>query len=126
MKLSNFARKFTEHSGINLLMEDLGEAMAGGTDMLMLGGGNPAHIPEVQAFFQDRMQRIAARPAEFAHIIGNYDPPKGDKRFIGAVADLIREEYGWDIGPQNIALTAGSQAGFFLLFNMFTGEHIKQ
>ncbi|NKB37538.1 MAG: valine--pyruvate transaminase [Gammaproteobacteria bacterium] len=122
MEFSKFAKKFTEHSGINQLMEDLGEAMAGDNDMLMLGGGNPAHIPEVQAFFQDRMQRIAAKPAEFAHIIGNYDPPKGDKQFIRALVDLIRDQYGWDVGPDNIALTAGSQAGFFLLFNILAGE----
>ncbi len=122
MEFSKFAKKFTEHSGINQLMEDLGDAMAGDNDVLMLGGGNPAHIPEVQAFFQDRLQRIAAKPAEFAHIIGNYDPPKGDKQFINALVDLIRDQYGWEIGPDNIALTAGSQAGFFLLFNMLAGE----
>lgn len=103
-------------------MEDLGDAMAGDQDVLMLGGGNPAHIPEMLAFFQDRMQRIIENPAEFAHIIGNYDPPKGDKRFIAALSDLIRKEYGWNIGPDNIALTAGSQAGFFILFNMLAGE----
>jgi valine--pyruvate aminotransferase len=88
----------------------------------MLGGGNPAHIPEMLAFFQDRMQRIIEKPAEFAHIIGNYDPPKGDKQFIVALSDLFRKEYAWDIGPENIALTAGSQAGFFMLFNMLAGE----
>lgn len=122
MQFSKFAKKFTEHSGISQLMEDLGDAMAGDQDVLMLGGGNPAHIPEVLTFFQDRMQRILQNPAEFAHIIGNYDPPKGDKQFIRALSDLIRKEYGWDIGPENISLTAGSQAGFFLLFNMLGGE----
>ncbi len=122
MQFSKFAKRFTEHSGISQLMEDLGDAMAGDQDVLMLGGGNPAHIPEMLAFFQDRMQRIIDRPAEFAHIIGDYDPPKGDKRFIKALATLIRKEYGWDIGPENIVLTAGSQAGFFLLFNTLAGD----
>jgi len=122
MKFSNFANKFTQHSGISQLMEDLGDAMAGDEDVMMLGGGNPAQIPEMLAFFQDRMERIIQNPAEFAHIIGNYDPPKGDRRFIIALAALLREEYGWDLGPENIALTAGSQAGFFMLFNMLAGE----
>jgi valine--pyruvate aminotransferase len=122
MEFSKFAKKFTDHSGIGQLMEDLGNAMAGDQEVLMLGGGNPAHIPEMLAFFQDRMQRIVESPAEFAHIIGNYDPPVGDKQFITALAELIRGEYSWDIGPENIALTAGSQAGFFMLFNMLAGE----
>jgi valine--pyruvate aminotransferase len=122
MKFSKFAKKLTDHSGISLLMEDLGNAMSGDENVLMLGGGNPAHLPEMQAFFQDRMQRIMESPGEFAHIIGNYDPPKGDQKFISALTRLINNEYGWDIGTENIALTAGSQAGFFMLFNMLAGE----
>ena len=122
MQFSNFAKRFTDHSGISRLMEDLGDAMAGDQEVLMLGGGNPAHIPEVLAFFQDRMQRIADNPTEFARVIGNYDPPKGDKQFIAALARLIQQQYGWDVGPENIVLTAGSQAGFFILFNTLAGE----
>ena len=122
MQFSRFAQRYTEHSGIVQLMEDLGEAMAGSGPRYMLGGGNPAHIPEVEAFFQERMQRLVQDPAEFSHFIGNYDPPRGEMRFINALADLFRDEYGWDIGPQNIVLTAGSQSAFFLLFNMLAGE----
>ncbi|MGH8246518.1 MAG: aminotransferase class I/II-fold pyridoxal phosphate-dependent enzyme, partial [Gammaproteobacteria bacterium] len=122
MTLSDFGKRFTRPSGILQLMEDLGEALAGDGDILMLGGGNPAHIPEVQAFFQERLQRIVEDPAELAHIIGDYDPPRGDGRFIRALADLLNREYGWEIGPENISLTGGSQSGFFLLFNMFAGE----
>jgi len=122
MQFSNFAKRFTDHSGISQLMEDLGDAMAGDKEVLMLGGGNPAHIPEVLAFFQDRMQRIADNPTELARVIGNYDPPKGDKQFIAALARLIRQQFGWDVGPENIVLTAGSQAGFFILFNSLAGE----
>ena len=122
MKFSSFGRRYSRHSGISQLMEDLGHAMAGGKKLLMLGGGNPAHIPEVQAFIQERLQRMAENPAELAHVIGNYDPPKGESQFIDALAALFREQYGWDIGPGNIALTAGSQSAFFLLFNMFAGD----
>ncbi|MDF7801127.1 hypothetical protein P4C99_16745 [Pontiellaceae bacterium B1224] len=52
MNLSKFGEKFTRKAGITQLMDDLGAAMAGG-DMLMLGGGNPAHIPEGQDFSDD-------------------------------------------------------------------------
>jgi len=106
-------------------MEDLGNALAGNEEILMLGGGNPSHIPQVQQFFHERMQRILDNPAEFSHIIGNYDSPQGERQFIHALANLLGNEYGWKIGPENIALTAGSQAGFFLLFNMFGGEYAE-
>jgi valine--pyruvate aminotransferase len=121
MNFSTFHKRFTEDSGIVHLMEDLGDANTGEKDILMLGGGNPAHIPEVQQFFQERLQRIAADPVEFAGVIGNYDPPRGDPRFISALVDLFTSEYGWDLGPRNIVLTAGSQSAFFMLFNMFSG-----
>jgi len=110
------------NSGIVQLMEDLGNALSENKDMLMMGGGNPSHIPEVQQFFHDKMQRVLDRPAEFAHMIGDYDSPQGDKPFLEAIAELLNAENDWDLSSKNVALTAGSQAGFFLLFNIFAGE----
>lgn len=122
MKLSDFAQRFTSDSGINLLMEDLGAAMAGGQEVLMLGGGNPAHIPEAQALFRERMGRLLDEPDEFARVIGDYDSPQGNRAFLIALAELLNREYGWGLTPDNIALTNGSQSAFFLLFNMFAGR----
>ena len=110
------------NSGIVQLMDDLGNALSTDKDMLMMGGGNPSHIPEVQQFFHDKMQRILDRPAEFAHMIGDYDSPQGDKLFLEAIAELLNKENDWNLTYRNVALTAGSQAGFFLLFNMFGGK----
>lgn len=122
MNLSKFAQRFSERSGIVLLMDDMAGAMAGGQDVLMLGGGNPAHIPDVQAFFRERMQRILDTPGEFARVIGDYDLPQGNMKFLEAIADLLNHEYGWSLTAENVALTNGSQSAFFLLFNMFAGE----
>ncbi|HEY5621167.1 MAG TPA: hypothetical protein VIR77_01060, partial [Pontiella sp.] len=121
MNLSKFGEKFTRKAGITQLMDDLGSAMAGG-DMLMLGGGNPAHIPEIQQTFRRRMEQILAEPSGFETMIGNYDGSRGNEAFIAALADMLRETFGWDIGPQNIALTNGSQNAFFCLFNLFAGD----
>ena len=53
MKLSKFGNKFTGHSGILSLMDDLGAAMAAGSgDVLMLGGGNPGRVPAMEAMFR--------------------------------------------------------------------------
>ncbi len=121
MNLSNFGKKFTRKAGITQLMDDLGSAMADG-DMLMLGGGNPAHIPAVQDVFRKRMQDILAEPKGFESMIGNYDGSRGNAAFIEALAKLLSETFGWEIGPENIALTNGSQNAFFCLFNLFAGE----
>jgi valine--pyruvate aminotransferase len=121
MNLSKFGEKFTRKAGITQLMDDLGSAMAGG-DMHMLGGGNPAHIPEVQDHFRKRMETILAEPGGFETMIGNYDGSRGNAAFIEALADMLRETFGWEVGPENIALTNGSQNAFFCLFNLFAGE----
>ena len=122
MKLSKFGEKLAGKSGINLLMDDLGKAMAGGQDMLMLGGGNPGHIPAVQERFRDCMKEIMEQDGMFERILGNYDTPQGHAPFLKALASLLRDEFGWEISPKNIALTNGSQSAFFILFNMFAGE----
>ncbi len=121
MNLSKFGEKFTRKAGITQLMDDLGEAMAK-DEMLMLGGGNPAHIPAVQDRFRKRMMDILAEPKGFESMIGNYDSSRGNAAFIEALADMLRETFGWAIGPENIALTNGSQNAFFCLFNLFAGE----
>lgn len=121
MKYSNFAKRFSSDLGIVQLMDDLGSAMAA-NNMLMLGGGNPSHIPQVQQYFFERLQRLVERPAELSGVIGNYDPPEGEQQFIEALVDYLNQQYDWGLSKNNIALTAGSQSAFFLLFNMFAGD----
>lgn len=123
MQFSSFSERFMGSAGILQLMQDLGEAMAeGGENVCMLGGGNPASIPEINDYLHRRMQAILDEPGRFARVIGNYDSPQGEQAFIHALVRLLRNEYGWAIGPENVALTAGSQAAFFMLFNLFGGE----
>ena len=48
MKFSAFGDKFNGPSGIGNLMDDLGKALAGSEPVLMLGGGNPGSVPEIE------------------------------------------------------------------------------
>ena len=108
MNFSRFGTKFTCQSGILQLMDDLGEALSVNRNMLMLGGGNPAHIPEVQDHFRRRMKQMLDDGVDFARAIGDYDSPQGNNAFVSSLARLLRESYGWMLGPENIALTTGS------------------
>ena len=120
---SLFGEYLAGGSGIEELMDDLGRAMAGAHGPVsMLGGGNPAHIPEVQAVIRRRMEEVMADGSAFERMMTNYDPPKGNAAFIESLASLLRREFDWDIGPENIAVTAGGQTAFFLLFNLLAGE----
>jgi valine--pyruvate aminotransferase len=120
MHFSKFGTKFTSHTGILQLMDDMGKAFAEG-NKIMLGGGNPSHIPEVEAELRARMEKIL-KDDTFEKMVGDYDSPEGDHEFIEALVQLFKKEYDWDISSENIALTNGSQTSFFYLFNMFAGE----
>jgi len=122
MKFSKFGNRFTRNTGARQLMDDLGAAMASEDPVMMLGGGNPAHIPAVLQLLAERTREVAANPREFRRMIADYASPVGEDLFRASLARLLKREYGWPIGPEHIALTGGSQAGFFQLFNLLAGE----
>lgn len=121
VSFSQFGQKLTTRSGILALMDDLGRALTLQPDMRMLGGGNPAAVPEVQQLWRERMQTLLAEGTAFDRMLVNYDPPQGNPHFIRALASLLRREFGWEIGEENIAITNGGQSAFFFLFNLLGG-----
>ena len=123
MNFSSTGRLLAGPSGIKELMDDLGHALAdSGPSAHMLGGGNPAHIPAVEAVWRKRMEAITTDPATLRRTLGIYDPPRGNPAFLEALASLLRDACGWPIGPENIAITPGGQTAFFLLFNLLAGR----
>lgn len=123
MKVSALGSLLAGGSGIEQLMNDLGHALAAsGPSPLMLGGGNPAHIPEIEKLWTKLMAQILEHPATLRRTLGIYDPPKGNPAVLEALAYLLRSEYGWPVGPENIAVTPGGQTAFFFLFNLFGGK----
>lgn len=115
-------KKLTARTGILELMDDLGRAMTEHPDMLMLGGGNPAAVPAVQKIWRNRMQELVADGHAFDRMLGNYDPPQGNPRFIRALSNLLRINFDWEIQPSNLAVTNGGQSAFFFLFNLLAGR----
>lgn len=109
-------------SGILDLMDDLGRALTLDPGMRMLGGGNPAHIPEMDAVWRRRLEEILSDGDEAERMLGNYDPPRGNPRFLEALAGCLRRAFGWELTPENLAVTPGGQSAFFFLFNLLAGE----
>lgn len=120
MTFSLFGDKFTRHSGITRLMEDLNDGLRT-PGAIMLGGGNPAQIPEMNTYFQTLLAEMLEN-GKATDALCNYDGPQGKTELLTLLAAMLREALGWDIEPQNIALTNGSQSAFFYLFNLFAGR----
>ena len=121
-KLSKFGKRFSRVTGTAQLMSDLGRAIAEDPSALLLGGGNPGTVPEMEALFRRRLHEIGDSPDEIRRMMGNYAHPKGEIGFRKSLARLLSRKYGWPITADNIALTSGSQTGFFQLFNMLAGD----
>jgi valine--pyruvate aminotransferase len=122
LKLSAFGEKFVGHSGIVGLMDDLGNAMVENPAMIMMGGGNPGRVPHMEAVFQQRLEAVMRDPQQRHRLFGRYQSPQGDLDFRRCVADFLAGEFGWRLGPANIAIANGSQSAFFTLFNLFAGD----
>lgn len=119
--------KFGQHlglgSGIGELMDDLGHALASGNpDIRMLGGGQPAQIPAMNAVWRRSLEELMEQTGGLDRTLTSYDPPRGNPAFLEAVAALFRENFGWDITADNVAVTCGGQTAFFFLFNLLAGE----
>ncbi len=123
MEFSTFGERLTGGSGIEELMDDLGNALAhGGPDVRMLGGGQPARIPEMTAIWKQQLTAILSEPDGVDRLVGNYDPPRGNPKFLSALAALFRKTFAWQITEKNLAITNGGQTAFFFLFNTLAGQ----
>ncbi len=120
MNFSDFGQRFSRFSGITLLMDDLNEGLQQ-DDVVMLGGGNPAAIPEVLECIQRSLGDLL-ESKELVKALANYDAPQGKHAFLDSLAEYFNDRYQWGISRNNIALTHGSQSAFFSLFNGFGGR----
>lgn len=119
MEFSKFGEKFNRYAGITQLMDDLNDGLRT-PGAIMLGGGNPAAIPEMLDYFQQASQEMLDS-GELVNALANYDGPQGKDAFVKSLAKLLKETYGWNISEKNISLTNGSQSAFFYLFNLLAG-----
>lgn len=120
MTFSVFGDKFTRSTGISRLMGDMNEGLRT-PGAVMLGGGNPAQIPEMQDYFQTLLTEMLGE-GKLTEALCNYDGPQGKDVLRHSLAGMLQKELGWELDAKNIALTNGSQSAFFYLFNLFAGR----
>ncbi len=129
MKFTDFGERFRSPTGIGVLMEDLARLKNSERHYLMLGGGNPGRVPEAVSAYRSALSNITSDSNTFFDTLGSYADPRGSTTLIKALVTLFNTTYGWNVTPDNIVLTNGSQNAFFLLFNLLAGpshgEHRK-
>ncbi len=121
LHLSSIGDHFNKESGTRLLMDDLGEVQRGGQHFLNLGGGNPSHVPAVHEWFSRRLAELSAARS-LDTVFATYDEPQGPADFREVFAKFLCARLGWPVSAENILCTSGSQASFFMLFNVLAGR----
>lgn len=112
---------FDVDSPTRALMDDLGEVQRRPEAFINLGGGNPARVPEVHTHFATRLTQLASERRLDSAFAG-YEDPQGPLDFRKQVAAFLARRQGWPVSADNILCTAGSQASFFMLFNLLAGD----
>lgn len=84
-------------------MDDLNDGLRT-PGAIMLGGGNPAKIPQMTDYFTQLCADML-REGKLTDALCNYDGPQGKDALLQALAKMLRDEFGWQIEAQNIALT---------------------
>ena len=121
-KLSKFGEKFSQESGIISLMKDLGSALNENPDLIFMGGGNPARIPQIEDYFHQRLKQVAESENERFNLLSVYQSPQGELQLRKEMADYLGRRFEWQITEKNIAFANGSQSAFFTIYNLLAGE----
>ena len=122
MKLSSFGEKLTNGSGIVDLMQDLGSALNENPNMIFMGGGNPARIPQMEAVFKTQYKKLIESSEQLYSTTGVYQSPQGEQGFRREIAAMLNKQFDWPVTEENIAISNGSQSAFYILFNLLAGQ----
>lgn len=122
MKLSLFGEKLTNGSGIVDLMQDLGSALNENPNMIFMGGGNPARIPQMEAVFKTQYKKLIESSEQLYSTTGVYQSPQGEQGFRREIAAMLNKQFDWPVTEENIAVSNGSQSAFYILFNLLAGQ----
>ncbi|PKA28276.1 valine--pyruvate transaminase [Leptospira levettii] len=116
---SLWADRLRKNQGIRSLMEDLGQA-TGDPNEILLGGGNPAPIPEAEAIFEETFGKLAKDPI-LRSLLGDYQAPIGNDSFRELAAEYLSPLLQSKLKKENIAFFNGSQNAYSFLLNLHSG-----
>lgn len=126
IQFSALGEKLSGPCGIQELMDDLGQALSFDPGMRMLGGGNPAAIPEMQALWRKQWGSLLNDPDRLDRVLLNYDGPAGNSTFRRAFTGYLQRECGWSCEEKNVVVMPGGQTAFFDLFALLAGQDGKR
>lgn len=121
MRLSISGNKMAGLSGLRSIMEDVAASTTdtSADEWLNLSVGNPALIPAVRDMWRAALTEAIAE--DFDEAGCHYGPSRGSHVLVEAIASYFHRTYGWQLGPENVAVGPGSQMVCFAAAALFAG-----
>lgn len=125
-RLSHVGTKMNRLTGVREIMKDIMQALRSDPSKkwLNLSPGNPLVLPELEKMWRELASEVIDSP-EFGVIVGRYGMTQGYEPFIDAVVETYNRLYNWGITRENVLITPGTQALYFLLSNLLAGQDPK-
>ena len=121
-KLSAHGARMSRLTGVRAIMQDIKQTLAASPHdpWVNLSAGNPVVLPAVEAMWRKHTHELTDS-GDFGDIVCRYGDTQGHLPLIDAVVNLFNTKYGWNIGPDNVLITPGSQNLLFAAANSFCG-----
>lgn len=120
--LTQFGQQMSHLTGVRAIMKDIIETLRSdkSVDFINLSAGNPVILPEVEQLWRDCTARLLDS-SEYGEVVCRYGSSRGYEPLIDAIATDFSRRYGLSLSADNILITPGSQALYFLAANAFGG-----
>ncbi|EKV03643.1 alanine-alpha-ketoisovalerate (or valine-pyruvate) aminotransferase [Leptolyngbya sp. PCC 7375] len=120
--LTKFGQQMSHLTGVRAIMKDIIETLQSGqsADFINLSAGNPVILPEVEQLWRDCTTDLLAS-SDYGEVVCRYGSSRGYEPLIDAIATDFNQRYNLSLTAENILITPGSQALYFLAANALGG-----
>ncbi|MBE9067080.1 valine--pyruvate transaminase [Leptolyngbya cf. ectocarpi LEGE 11479] len=120
--LTQFGQQMSHLTGVRAIMKDIIETLQSGqsTDFINLSAGNPVILPAVEQLWRDCTAELLAS-TDYGEVVCRYGSSRGYEPLIDAIKNDFNQRYSLNLTTENILITPGSQALYFLAANAFGG-----
>ncbi|MEM7796766.1 MAG: valine--pyruvate transaminase [Cyanobacteria bacterium P01_C01_bin.118] len=120
--LTQFGQQMSHLTGVRAIMKDIIETLQSGqsAEFINLSAGNPVILPEVEQLWRDCTADLLASE-DYGEVVCRYGSSRGYEPLIDAISTDFNQRYDLSLKPENILITPGSQALYFLAANAFGG-----
>lgn len=120
--LTQFGQQMSHLTGVRAIMKDIIETLQSGqsADFINLSAGNPVILPEVEQLWRDCTNDLLAS-SDYGEVVCRYGSSRGYEPLIDAIATDFNQRYNLSLTAENILITPGSQALYFLAANALGG-----